>query len=66
MLSRFFVCVFVVNCFSTSIAYSTVYKELPLFETEALPVLKQFCFECHSGEDAEADIDLRVGPSGIP
>ena len=28
------------------------------YRAEIRPLLDQFCFDCHSGEDAEADIDL--------
>lgn len=28
------------------------------YESKTLPLLRRLCFECHSGEDAEAEIDL--------
>ena len=28
------------------------------YGSEIRPLLSQYCFECHSGEDSEADIDL--------
>jgi hypothetical protein len=29
-----------------------------IYGTEIRPLLRHYCFECHSGEDSEADIDL--------
>lgn len=33
------------------------------YDDELLPLLRRYCFECHSGDDAEADIDLAGFPN---
>ena len=33
--------------------------ELPLFEVDVVPILKQHCFECHAGDLLEAGLDLQ-------
>ncbi len=33
------------------------------YQTEIYPLLDQYCFDCHEGEDAEADLDLATLPN---
>ena len=38
-------------------------KQTPSFETEVLPILRERCFECHSGNKPQANLDLTTRPS---
>ena len=44
----------------TSLSFSVATAEEATFRNEVAPLLRQYCYECHEGEGAEAAIDLSV------
>lgn len=44
-------------CFGLLLCMSQT-AQAQMFETEVTPLLKQYCYKCHSGDVPEADVDL--------
>lgn len=46
------------SCLNSTTAQDTPDQKLLDFSSKVLPLIKSYCLECHSGEDAEGEFDL--------
>ncbi len=53
-----FVCLWLIAAGATEVAANTSLKELDFFEKRVRPILAEHCFECHSSDTAESELQL--------